>query len=117
MWTSTRSQYGAHTQESDKYSDCVQKVLDNQADALTTDDAILKGYAAQRPDKLRVVDHPFTKEPYGIGMDKNDKALRDAITKALEHHIENGDYKAAYTNTLGKSGSKYIAPQTPLPRY
>ncbi|KIZ14705.1 glutamate ABC transporter substrate-binding protein [Streptomyces natalensis] len=112
-----KPQYGAHTQESDKYSDCVQKVLDGQADALTTDDAILKGYAAQRPDKLRVVDKPFTKEPYGVGMDKNDKALRDAITKALEHHIENNDYKTAYTNTLGKSGSKYVAPQTPLPRY
>ncbi len=88
-----------------------------QVDAVTTDDAILKGYAAQRPEKLKVVDKPFTKEPYGVGMNKDDKALRDAITDALENHIKNGDYKKAYEGTLGKSGSSYVAPETPLPRY
>ncbi|MER6306206.1 glutamate ABC transporter substrate-binding protein [Streptomyces sp. NPDC001739] len=109
--------YGAKTIELGKYSDCVKKLIDGDVDAVTTDDAILKGYAAQRPTKLRVVNKPFTKEPYGVGMDKNDKALRDAITKALENHISNGDYKKAYEGTLGKSGSAYVAPQTPLPRY
>ncbi|WP_159469447.1 glutamate ABC transporter substrate-binding protein [Streptomyces caniferus] len=112
-----KPKYGAKTNEMSKYSDCVKSLLDGQVDAVTTDDAILKGYAAQRPEKLRVVGKPFTKEPYGVGMDKDDKALRDAITSALEKHIKNGDYQKAYEGTLGKSGSKYVAPQTPLPRY
>ncbi|MFE3547852.1 glutamate ABC transporter substrate-binding protein [Streptomyces kronopolitis] len=112
-----KPKYGAKTTELGKYSDCVKVLLDGGVDAVTTDDAILKGYAAQRPEKLRVVGKPFTKEPYGIGMKKDDKALRDAITKALEDHIKNGDYKKAYEGTLGKSGSKYVAPETPLPRY
>ncbi|MFJ9853917.1 glutamate ABC transporter substrate-binding protein [Streptomyces sp. NPDC101150] len=112
-----KPKYGADTQELDKYSDCVEKLLNGQVDALTTDDAILKGYAAQRPSKLRVVGKPFTKEPYGVGMDKNDKALREAITKALEHHIDNKDYEKAYEGTLGKSGSAFVKPQTPLPTY
>ncbi|GAB7030581.1 glutamate ABC transporter substrate-binding protein [Streptomyces platensis subsp. malvinus] len=112
-----KQKYGAHTTELSKYSECVKLLLDGGADAVTTDDAILKGYAAQRPQKLRVVNKPFTKEPYGVGLDKNDKALRDAITTALENHIKNGDYKKAYQGTLGKSGSAYVAPQTPLPRY
>ncbi|MCK7626133.1 glutamate ABC transporter substrate-binding protein [Streptomyces sp. RS10V-4] len=112
-----KPKYGAVTTELSKYSDCVKSLLDGSVDAVTTDDAILKGYAAQRPEKLRVVGKPFTKEPYGVGMNKDDKALRDAITTALENHIKNGDYKKAYEGTLGKSGSPYVAPETPLPRY
>ncbi|MFD5395361.1 glutamate ABC transporter substrate-binding protein [Streptomyces sp. NPDC127097] len=111
-----KKKYGAVTSEQSKYSDCVKNLLDGQVDAVTTDDAILKGYAAQRPEKLRVVGKSFTKEPYGVGMNKDDKALRDAITDALENHIKNNDYKKAYDGTLGKSGSKYVAPETPLPR-
>ncbi|MFJ3954814.1 glutamate ABC transporter substrate-binding protein [Streptomyces sp. Je 1-4] len=112
-----KKKYGAKTSEQSKYSDCVKSLLDGQVDAVTTDDAILKGYAAQRPEKLRVVGKSFTKEPYGVGMKKDDKALRNAITDALENHIKNGDYKKAYDGTLGKSGSKFVAPETPLPRY
>ncbi|MET7937469.1 glutamate ABC transporter substrate-binding protein [Streptomyces sp. NPDC005322] len=112
-----KSKYGAKTTELGKYSLCVKQLLDGQVDAVTTDDAILKGYAAQRPSKLKVVGKPFTEEPYGVGMDKGDKVLRDAITDALEKHIKNGDYKKAYEGTLGKSGSSYVAPKTPLPRY
>ncbi|GGU48811.1 ABC transporter substrate-binding protein [Streptomyces albospinus] len=112
-----KPKYGAQTVEQSKYSDCVKSLLDGSVDAVTTDDAILKGYAAQRPEKLKVVGHPFTKEPYGVGLNKDDKALRDAITSALENHIKNGDYQKAYEGTLGKSGSAYVAPETPLPRY
>ncbi|KAK1182580.1 glutamate ABC transporter substrate-binding protein [Streptomyces sp. NBS 14/10] len=112
-----KPKYGAKTTELGKYSLCVKQLLDGQVDAVTTDDAILKGYAAQRPSKLRVVGKPFTEEPYGVGMNKDDKALRDAISDALEKHIKNGDYKKAYEGTLGKSGSAYVAPKTPLPRY
>ncbi|MDX3233497.1 glutamate ABC transporter substrate-binding protein [Streptomyces sp. ME19-01-6] len=112
-----KSKYGAKTTELGKYSLCVKSLLDGQVDAVTTDDAILKGYAAQRPSKLKVVGKPFTEEPYGVGMNKDDKALRDAISDALEKHIKNGDYEKAYEGTLGKSGSAYVAPKTPLPRY
>ncbi|KOG66254.1 ABC transporter substrate-binding protein [Streptomyces griseoflavus] len=111
-----KPKYGATTTELAKYSLCVKQLLDGQVDAVTTDDAILKGYAAERPKKLRVVGKPFTKEPYGVGLQKADKALRDAITDALEKHIKNGDYKKAYEGTLGKSGTSFVAPQTPLPR-
>src|ERR1044072_6048350 len=100
-----KPKYGAKTTELSKYSLCVKQLLDGQVDAVTTDDAILKGYAAQRPSKLKLVGKPFTEEPYGIGMNKNDKALRDAITDSLEKHIKNGDYKKAYEGRIGKAGS------------
>ncbi|MEC4015889.1 glutamate ABC transporter substrate-binding protein [Streptomyces sp. H27-D2] len=111
-----KPKYGADILELGKYSDCVKQLVDGQVDAVTTDDAILKGYAAQRPTKLKVVGHPFTKEPYGVGMNKDDKALRDAISDALEAHEKNGDYKKAYNATLGLSGSEYTAPPA-LERY
>ena len=42
--------------------------LQNEAvDAVTTDDAILFGYAAEDPDELKVVGKPFSTERYGIG--------------------------------------------------
>ncbi|MER7661778.1 MULTISPECIES: glutamate ABC transporter substrate-binding protein [unclassified Streptomyces] len=108
--------YGTKTLELDKYSACVQQLLDKKVDAVTTDDAILMGFAAQRPSKLKVVGRPFTKEPYGIGMDKSDKVLRDAVSDSLEAHDTNGDLMEAYDATLGLSGSGWIGPPM-LERY
>ncbi|WP_406002635.1 glutamate ABC transporter substrate-binding protein [Streptomyces sp. NBC_00829] len=99
--------YNTSTVESPKYTACVAQLLDGKVDAVTTDDAILMGYAAQKPDKLKVVGSPFTKEPYGIGMHKDDEALREAVTEAIEAHDKNGDQKKAYEATLGLSGSMF----------
>ncbi|MFI6645082.1 glutamate ABC transporter substrate-binding protein [Streptomyces sp. NPDC050504] len=112
----SKPEYGAKTTELAKYSDCVQQLLTKQVDAVTTDDAILKGYAADNPTKLKVIGSPFTKEPYGIGMDKDDKALRDAINDSLDKHIKDGTYKKIYDATLGLSASEYKAPPA-LERY
>jgi glutamate transport system substrate-binding protein len=109
-------EYGAKVVAFDTYSQCVDKLLGGQVDAVTTDDAILKGYAAKYQGKLKVVGAPFSKEPYGVGLNKDDKALRDAILNALEAHVKNGDWKKAYDATLGKSGSTNAAAPT-LERY
>ncbi|WP_328536313.1 glutamate ABC transporter substrate-binding protein [Streptomyces sp. NBC_00344] len=105
-----KPEYGAKTTELAKYSDCVQELLTKQVDAVTTDDAILKGYAAQNPKKLKVIGKPFTEEPYGVGLNKDDKTLRDFINNSIEKHVEDGTYKKIYEATLGLSGSSYVAP-------
>ncbi|MEU8763809.1 glutamate ABC transporter substrate-binding protein [Streptomyces sp. NPDC048659] len=105
-----KPQYGAETIELGKYSDCVQQLLTNQVDAVTTDDSILKGYAAANAGKLKVVGKPFTEEPYGIGMNKDDKVLRDKVNDVLEKFEKDGTYKKIYEATLGLSGSAYTAP-------
>ncbi|WP_329462662.1 glutamate ABC transporter substrate-binding protein [Streptomyces sp. NBC_01431] len=107
-----KPEYGASVVELAKYSDCVQQLLSKQVDAVTTDDAILKGYAAKNSGKLHVVGKPFTEEPYGVGMNKDDKALRDFINSSLEKHEQDGTYKKIYDATLGLSGSTYQAPPT-----
>lgn len=95
----------------DSYSVCVDNLLTYQVDAVSTDDAILMGFAAKLPKEMKVVGEPFTKEPYGIGVPKNDEALRSAVDAALEAHEKNGDWKKAYDATLGLSGKP--APRPP----
>ncbi|MGI5405116.1 glutamate ABC transporter substrate-binding protein [Streptomyces sp. CA-135486] len=102
--------YGATVVALGKYSDCVKQLTDGQVDAVTTDDAVLKGYAAQMPARLKVVGKPFSSEPYGVGLAKGDKALRDALDDALTAHQDNGDWKKAYDATLGLSGTPAQAP-------
>jgi len=98
------------------YTECVDQLLNKQVDAVTTDGAILLGYAARNPSKLKVVGDAFSEEKYGVGLKKDDKAFRDFVNDALQKAFDNGDWKKAYDATLGKSGSK--APEPPaLERY
>ncbi|MDQ0993847.1 glutamate ABC transporter substrate-binding protein [Streptomyces sp. V3I7] len=100
----------------DTYSVCVDNLLTYQVDAVTTDDAILIGYAAKVPEELKVVGKPFSEEPYGIGVPRGDNALRLALDDALEAGEKNGDWKRAYDATLGLSGVP--APKPPaIDRY
>ncbi|WP_367046258.1 glutamate ABC transporter substrate-binding protein [Streptomyces sp. Je 1-332] len=100
----------------DTYSVCVDNLLTYQVDAVTTDDAILIGYAAKVPDELKVVGKPFSKEPYGIGVPRSDNALRFAVDDALAAREKDGDWKKAYDATLGLSGVP--APKPPaIDRY
>jgi len=97
------------------YSECVTKLDQGEVDAVTTDDAILKGYAAQEPDKFTVVGKTFSTEKYGIGLAKDDKALRDKVNDILQEAIDGGEWKTIYDATLGKSGSPATPPK--LERY
>ncbi|MFF3734402.1 glutamate ABC transporter substrate-binding protein [Streptomyces sp. NPDC002476] len=100
----------------DTYSICVDNLLTYQVDAVTTDDAILLGFAAKAPDELKVVGKPFSREPYGIGVPRSDNALRFAIDDALEANERNGNWKKAFEATLGLSGTPAPTPP-PIDRY
>ncbi|MFH9233022.1 glutamate ABC transporter substrate-binding protein [Streptomyces globisporus] len=100
----------------DTYSICVDNLLTYQVDAVTTDDAILLGFAAKAPDEMKVVGKPFSEEPYGIGVPRSDNALRNALNDALEADEKNGNWKKAYEATLGLSGAPAPAPP-PIDRY
>ncbi|MEU8930305.1 glutamate ABC transporter substrate-binding protein [Streptomyces sp. NPDC048409] len=100
----------------DTYSVCVDNLLTYQVAAVTTDDAILIGYAAKAPGELKVVGKPFSREPYGIGVPREDTALRFAMDDALEAREKNGDWKKAYDATLGLSDVPAPEPP-PIDRY
>ncbi|WP_308816431.1 glutamate ABC transporter substrate-binding protein [Pseudonocardia alni] len=92
------------------YTQCVDQLINNQVDAVTTDDAILLGYAAQNPQQLKVVGEKFSSEPYGIGVPKADTALRNKINDLLQASIDDGTWKTIYDGTLGKSGTQTEPP-------
>ncbi|ROQ77123.1 ABC transporter glutamine-binding protein GlnH precursor [Streptomyces sp. ADI92-24] len=100
----------------DTYSICVDNLLTYQVDVVTTDDAILLGFAAKAPDEMKVVGKPFSREPYGIGVPRSDNALRFALNDALEANEKNGNWKKAFEATLGLSGVPAPKPP-PIDRY
>ncbi|BAL92126.1 putative glutamate ABC transporter substrate-binding protein [Actinoplanes missouriensis 431] len=97
----------AQLQQFDSYSKCVTALAGGQVDAVTTDDIILAGYAAQEQyaGKFKVVGKPFSEEPYGIGLKKDDSEGCKKINEILTAAASDGSYKAAWDNTLGKSGT------------
>jgi glutamate transport system substrate-binding protein len=98
-------------QTNDTYSLCLEGLRAGSWDAVTTDDIILAGYAAQSSGAFKVVGKPFTTENYGIGSKKGDQELRDKINDAIEAMIADGSWKKAFDSTVGASG--YQAPQPP----
>ncbi|ANZ25450.1 MULTISPECIES: glutamate ABC transporter substrate-binding protein [Rhodococcus] len=98
-------------QEFDTYSACVEALRNGAVDAVTTDDIILAGYAAQYPGQLKVVGEPFTEERYGIGLAKGDTESRNQINDAIEEMISSGAWQAALESTVGPSG--YPLPEPP----
>ncbi|GAA3611781.1 glutamate ABC transporter substrate-binding protein [Agrococcus terreus] len=97
------------TTEFDTYSQCVEALLAGTVQGVTTDEAILIGYAAQDPENLQVVGEPFSEENYGVGLPKDDDALRDHINTLFE---ENPDiWQAIYDANLGSSGVEGTQPE------
>ncbi len=97
------------TKEYDTYSKCVEDLKNGQVDAVTTDEAILIGYAAQAPDEVKVVGEPFSEERYGIGVAKDDTALVEYFDEQL---TDGGDiWQAIFDENLGASGVKATQPE------
>ncbi|MFC0447189.1 glutamate ABC transporter substrate-binding protein [Rhodococcus jostii] len=99
-------------QEFDTYSACVEALRNGAVDAVTTDDIILAGYAAQYPGELKVVGAPFTEERYGVGLAKGDDETRAKINDAIEAMIADGSWERAFNETVGASGYPIPAPPT-----
>ncbi|WP_037181392.1 glutamate ABC transporter substrate-binding protein [Rhodococcoides fascians] len=107
---------GVQLQNYDTYSACVEGLRNGAIDAVTTDDIILAGYAAQYPGELKVVGEPFTTENYGIGLAKDDTEGRNQINDAIEEMISSGAWEQAFNDTVGASG--YTLPAAPtIDRY
>ncbi|MCX2180710.1 glutamate ABC transporter substrate-binding protein [Streptomyces sp. SKN60] len=95
----------AQLQEYGGYSECLTGLENGVIDALTTDDSILAGYAAQ-PEfkgKFKLGGFKLSNENYGIGVQKGSE-LKDQINKALEKMVADGSWQAAVDKNLGPAG-------------
>lgn len=91
--------------EFDNYQDAFSALKAGQGDALTTDDSILYGMAAQDPG-YEVVGEPFSDEPYGIAVQKGNTDVVQAVNDTLAELKTSGDYDAIYTKWIGKAPTK-----------
>ena len=102
---------GVQLQQYDTYSACIEALKNGAIDAVTTDQVILAGYAAQSPGTFKLVGGTFSEERYGIGLKKGDTELQTKINDAITKMIQDGAWKAAWDKNLGPAGIP--APEPP----
>ncbi|WP_370398638.1 transporter substrate-binding domain-containing protein [Weissella sagaensis] len=74
------------------YATALTALKAGQGDALTTDNGILYGMAAGSKS-LEVRGGTFTKEPYGVAMQKQNPKLVKAVDKAIDDIKQDGTYE------------------------
>lgn len=101
----------ANLMEQGGYSECLTGLENKAVDALTTDDSILAGYAAQKEHqgKFKLVGLSLSDEPYGIGLKKGDTELQKQINDALKKMVEDGSWEKAAKKHFGPANYKYEA--------
>jgi glutamate transport system substrate-binding protein len=102
--------------EFDVYSKCAEALKNGQVDAVTTDNVILLGLISKDQEDFELVGKPFTEEPYGIGVKKDDDQFRTFINDVLDKAKGDGRWKQAWDATAGKVATQ-AATQPPVDRY
>ncbi|MGW5215902.1 glutamate ABC transporter substrate-binding protein [Streptomyces sp. NPDC004051] len=90
------------------YSACLPGLQNGAVDALTTDDSILAGYAAQDQfkGKFKLAGFKMTNENYGIGVKKGSD-LKAKINDALEAMVADGSWEDAVKDNFGPANYQY----------
>ncbi|WP_210732780.1 glutamate ABC transporter substrate-binding protein [Streptomyces sp. RKND-216] len=104
----------ADLQEYGTYSECLTGLLNKKVDALTTDDSILAGFAAQESHqgKFKLLGLNLSDEPYGIGVKKGDTEMQKKVNDAIQKMFDDGSWKKFAEKHFGPADYEYgSAPQ------
>jgi polar amino acid transport system substrate-binding protein len=93
------------------WTDCLVMLQQGQVEAISTDDTILAGMAAQDPN-TKLVGNRFTDEPYGVAISRSAPDLVRFVNGVLDRMRADGRWAAIYTRWLGGP-----APAPPAPKY
>lgn len=93
--------------------DCLVALQLGEVDAVSTDDTLLAGMAAQDP-RVQIVGPRFGDEPYGVAINRNDQDLVRFVNGVLARWIADGSWERSYRHWLGPLGPP---PVPPSPRY
>ncbi|MFJ3224094.1 glutamate ABC transporter substrate-binding protein [Streptomyces sp. NPDC086783] len=90
------------------YSECIAGLQSGAVDAVTTDDSILAGFAAQDKYKgqFKLAGLKLSNENYGIGIKKGDAATEKKINAALEKMVSDGAWDKAVKDNFGPAEYK-----------
>ncbi len=88
------------------HTECLVDLQQGQAEAITGDDTILAGLAAQDPYAVVLKEKAFTQEPYGVGIPADDIDMVRFVNAVLEREHTSGEWEKSYDTwlapTLGK---------------
>ncbi|MCX5424090.1 glutamate ABC transporter substrate-binding protein [Streptomyces sp. NBC_00078] len=90
------------------YSECIAALQNGAVDAVTTDDSILAGFAAQDKYKgqFKLAGLKLSNENYGIGVKKGDTATVNKINAALTAMVSDKSWQKAVDADFGPAGYK-----------
>ncbi|MGQ0718996.1 MAG: glutamate ABC transporter substrate-binding protein [Pseudonocardiales bacterium] len=94
-------------------TDCLVLLQLGEIDAISTDDSLLAGMAAQDL-RTEIVGPRLTEEPYGIAINKDSPDLVRFVNAVLEHRVQDGRWQASYQRWLTLLGPP---PSPPTPQY
>ncbi|WP_034289373.1 glutamate ABC transporter substrate-binding protein [Amycolatopsis benzoatilytica] len=95
------------------WSDCLVMLQQAQVDAVSTDDTILAGMAAQDPT-VKVVGEPMTQENYGVGIPKDEEDLVRFVNAVLDKIRGDGTWAKSYQTWVG---ARLGPAEPPSPQY
>jgi len=95
------------------WGDCLVAFQQNQVDAISTDDTILAGLAAQDP-YAKVAGARFTDEPYGLAINKSHPEFTRFVNAVLARDRADGTWTQIYRRWLSKFAS---TPSPPVAHY
>jgi polar amino acid transport system substrate-binding protein len=81
------------------WADCLVVLQQREVDAVSTDDTVLAGLAAQDP-RLAIVGPPLTVEPYGIGIAGDQPDLVRFVNRTLARVRSDGTWDRTYRRWL-----------------
>lgn len=97
------------------WTDCLVLLQQNQVDAVSTDDTILAGLAAQDPSVEVPPQEPIAEEPYAIGVQQGQTDLVRFVNAVLERMRQDGTWKAIYDKWMEPLLN--VPADPPAPRY
>jgi glutamate transport system substrate-binding protein len=103
----------ANLKEYSGYSECIAALQSGVVDAVTTDDSILAGFAAQDKYKgqFKLAGLKLSNENYGIGVKKGDTATVNKINDALKSMVSDGTWKKDVEKNFGPNYKYEPAPK------
>ncbi|MBZ9639187.1 glutamate ABC transporter substrate-binding protein [Streptomyces sp. PSKA30] len=98
----------AQLREYGTYSECIAGLQSGAVDAVTTDDSILAGFAAQDQYKgqFKLAGLKLSNENYGVGVKKGDTETVNKINDALEKMVSDGAWETAVKENFGPANYK-----------
>jgi polar amino acid transport system substrate-binding protein len=93
-------------------TDCLVALQQGAVDAISTDDAILLGFAAQDPN-VKIVGPGFSPQPYGMAVSNTHPDFVRFVNGVMAQMRSDGAWRRIYRALLGRSTST-TAPPTPV---